>query len=157
MSSIKWDAQELKLQLTPVGKPLGREKKCMSVFRDYGNPKQRVVQALAGMLGGDTVYIKAVHPVSPTRSKTIPVAGWRSSTIGTYIDYAASFIDRAMSCGMKVQCFGSRRETWELKVTTVQADEPDVTDNTSDRGSPGRYSTEDAVEDVEGNGIRRTF
>ena len=148
--NVNWSASEIGLTLSPVGKPLGRKPRHMSVFKEYGDMKTRFVQALAGMLDGETVYIESVK--DGTATKTVPVAGWRRSEIESAMSNVITFIDSALRCNMSVVCYGASRARWELTVKTGQM-AVDETDNLTDKGSVAIP----APSAIEPNGIRRDF
>lgn len=151
MSKINWSATELKLVLTPVGKPTGRETKRMSVFREYGDAKIRFVQTLANMIDGEVVYLNATK--GKVSYATIPVAGWRTSGSESLLSNVTSFIDAAMYQDMKVECYGASRARWELDVKS-ETMPVDVTDNMSDRSGITGIPEQSPIEP---NGIRREF
>ena len=152
MSKINWSATEIKLVLTPVGKPLGREPKRMSVFREYGDVKTRFVQTLANMIDGEVVYLDATFGDGAVRG-TVPVAGWRVSGNELVLANVATFVDTALSSGMQVECYGASRARWALNVKS-ETMTMDVTDNMSDKSTVAETPERSPIEP---NGIRREF
>lgn len=162
--ALNWDASELKIKLTPIGKPINRAAKSMAVFKDYGDPRIRVVQAIANMLDGETVYFDSVSEVSDKTRKTVhkevkqtvPVSGWRgTSNTPDCVANVAYFIERAFSYSMKVECYGASRARWLLEIESFNTTK-DAIDNMSDKGLAGDGRTK-PVEVVEANGIRVDF
>lgn len=150
--TVKWDSEVVKLHLTPVGKPLGRGHRMSTVFREYGDYKQRIVQAIAGMLDGDVVYFDAVKDGSVRQ--TVPLSGWRGSCITDSLGMLLAFINSALTHDCKVVCYGASRSRWELSVETSKMTSDEI-DNMSDNGRPGATSGSASFTDE--NGIRNAF
>lgn len=161
---IDWNASEISIKLTPIGKPLNRQSKSMSVYKDYGDNRIRAVQAIANMVEGETLYISSICKMSDSTKKdnvrtevkqTIPVSGWRGSVSADYLMQVAVFLERAFANGMLVECFGSSRAKWRLEVEFKDAVR-DVIDNMSDKGLAGDGKAKPA-EVIEANGLRVEF
>lgn len=160
---LSWDASELRIKLTPVGKPINRKPQTMIVFKDYGDSKIRVVQAIANMLEGETVYFESVYEKKPYPGKvlkevkqTVPVSGWRgTSNTPECVMNVAVFIEKAFNYAMKVECYGASRARWSLEIESINAGK-DAIDNMSDKGLAGDGMTK-PIEVVEANGIRMNF
>jgi len=149
---ISWGAPEIRITLTPVGRPMGREPKTGTVFREYGDVKLRIVQTIASNVGGEVIYFEAVAGGVPRQ--VLPVAGWKSSLVGDYPSYVVNFLDAAFSKDMTVMCYGASRMKWRLSVSTSSG-EVDPTDNGSDRDNTGTIQTGRDIE--EPNGLRTEF
>ena len=152
MAKINWNATEIKLVLTPVGKPLGREPKRMSVFREYGDVKTRFVQTLANMIDGEVVYLDAMIGDDEVRG-TVPVAGWRVAGTEPMLLNVTSFVESALSADMHIECYGASRARWVLDVKS-ETMAMDVTDNMSDKSTVAETADRSPIEP---NGIRREF
>lgn len=160
---INWDASEIRIRLTPIGKPMNRAVKSMVVFKDYGDAKIRTVQAIANMLGGETVYFDAVQEVKKDPKKivreirqSVPVSGWRgTSNAPDCLVQVALFIEKAQGYALKVECYGATRARWCLELETSNPSK-DVIDNMSDKGLAGDGKTR-PVDVTEANGLRLEF
>lgn len=152
--SINWNASELKIKLTPIGKPIGRSAKVTSVFRDYGEVKLRTLQTIASMLDGDPIYIDAMRDGKVLQ--TVPIAGWRSASMNDYIQYVTPFLESGMSlANTQLVCYGASRAKWLLQISEAEMAN-DVIDNMSDKGLAGDGRKRD-TEIVEANGLRTEF
>ena len=154
MNSINWSASELKIHMTPVGKPLGRKPQTTSVFSEYGDSRPRLVQAIADMVDGDIVYLDACDEKG-NAIQTIPIISWRNGDIGSYLANVTTFLETAMYKNLKIIAYGATRARWSLRIdSTVMAS--DCLDNMTDRGvvGDGRVRTS---ETVEANGLRTEF
>ena len=153
MKIIDWTASELKIHMTPIGQPLGRKPQTSSVFSEYGDVKSRLIQAIADMVDGDTVYFDACDKKGVLQ--TIPIIGWRNGDISAYLVNAATFLDAAALKNLDVIVYGATRARWLLSIDSATM-ASDYLDNMTDRGiaGDGRFK---AAEIVEANGIRAEF
>lgn len=150
--TVKWDSEVVKIHLKPIGKPLGREKKMSTVFKEYGDYRQRIVQAIAGMLDGDVVYFDVLNS-SNIVTQTVPLSGWRGGQMVDCLPTMLSFLGAAIARDMRVVCYGASRAKWELSVETSKMTTDEI-DNMSDNGRPGSSISSSGVDK---NGIRMSF
>ena len=158
MARVKWTAPELRLHLSPVGKPLGRKAKRISVFKAYGDPQQRLVQALVGAMGSEVTYLELtcrdVGGSAASVTHTVPIPACRDSSISAAVGLAVSdLVDGALDAGVDVLCYGSSRERWRVGIDWSGDDGRDVTDNLTDKCTD--YDIPAC--DIEPNGIRAKF
>ena len=154
MSAINWNVSELKISMTPIGRPAGRTKQVVSVYSAYGDLKPRLVQTVADMVDGETVYISA-RDKSGKVLQTIPVIEWRNGNNSDNLLAVFAFIDTAYSKGMDVIVYGATRALWLLSVSCGDM-VSNCLDNMTDKGLAAG-SRPNAFELVEANGLRIEF
>lgn len=152
--TIDWNASELKIRLTPVGKPVGRKTQATSVFREYGDLKPRMVQAIADMVDGETIYIAATQKDGRVM-QTIPVVGWRNGAVSDCLTCVTGFIETAFGKNLDVIVYGATRAKWSLHVDSLTM-ASDCLDNMTDRGLAGDGRAR-SLETIEANGLRSEF
>jgi len=151
--TINFMSQQIDLRLTPVGRPLGRNRLEASVFTAYSdNVKTRFVQELCGMIGGEAVYLATVD-TEGKEIQTVPVTNWRLPQFKNYIPNAADFVATALANSLDVVVYGSDRARWKLSVKCRDG-VLEAIDNQTDRGSAGVVPKRKVVE---ANGIRTEF